>query len=132
MTGADSDGQAAAANDRCLALLAVSEAIVSHRDLSALFHELAERLHQVVRFDYLAVLVHEAATNTMRLHALEALEPIPPPPSAIPIEGLPPGWAWQTQRPLIISNVSRETRWPGFAERAAPYRVQSCCYLPLT
>jgi len=114
------------------ALLAVSEAIVSHRDLSALFHELAERLHQVVRFDYLAVLVHEAATNTMRLHVLEALEPIPPPPSAIPIEDLPSGWVWQTQRPLIISNVSRETRWPGFAERLTPYGVQSGCYLPLT
>jgi len=74
------------------ALLAVSEAIVSQRDLSTLFHELADRLHQVVRFDYLAVLVHEAATNTMRLHVLEALEPIPPPPSAIPIEDLPSGW----------------------------------------
>src|ERR1700747_1937561 len=37
------------------ALLAVSEAIVSHRELSALFHELAGRLHQVVRFDYLVL-----------------------------------------------------------------------------
>jgi hypothetical protein len=45
------DGQATAIGDQYRALLAVSEAIVSHRDLSVLFHELAGRLHQVVRFD---------------------------------------------------------------------------------
>ena len=58
-------------------MLAVSEAIVSHRDLPALFHELAGRLQQVVRFDYLALVLHEAATNTMRLHVLETTEPTP-------------------------------------------------------
>jgi hypothetical protein len=51
-----------------LALLAVSEAIVSHRDLSTLFHELASRLRQVANFDYLSLVLHEAASNTMRLH----------------------------------------------------------------
>ena len=66
------------------ALLAVSEAIVSHRDLSALFHELAGRLHQVVRFDYLGLFLHEAASNTLRLHVLEPAEPTASPckPSA--------------------------------------------------
>jgi formate hydrogenlyase transcriptional activator len=33
---------------------------------------------------------------------------------------------------LIISSVSRETRWQGLLERARPYGVQSACYLPLT
>jgi hypothetical protein len=47
-------------------LLAVSAAIIAHRDLGALFHELADRLHQVVRFDYLACLLHDATSNTMR------------------------------------------------------------------
>jgi hypothetical protein len=37
MTSADLDGQAAAPDDRYRPLLAVSEAIVSHRDLSASF-----------------------------------------------------------------------------------------------
>ncbi len=50
------------------ALLAVSEAIVSHRDLPAVFHELAGRLHQVVRFDYLGLALHDATNNTMRPH----------------------------------------------------------------
>src|SRR5437660_1511819 len=83
--------------DRCLTLLAVSEAIVSHRDLSALFHELAGRLHQVVRFDYLALLLHEAENNTLRLHVLE-----PPDPAAAPVSlavgETPARLVWQTQQ----------------------------------
>ena len=54
MASAPSDAQAQSADQRYRALLAVSEAIVSHRDLSALFHELAGRHHQVAPFDYLA------------------------------------------------------------------------------
>ena len=45
MTAAHVDGPATASGEPYRALLAVSEAIVSHRDLSALFHELAGRLH---------------------------------------------------------------------------------------
>jgi hypothetical protein len=75
MTADHLDGQATVTSEPYQALLAVSEAIVSHRDLSALFHELAGRLHQVVRFDYLAIVLHEEASNTLCLHVLEPPEP---------------------------------------------------------
>src|SRR5579864_348700 len=103
MTGADSDGQATAADGRYRALLAVSEVIVSHRDLSALFHELAGRLQQVVRFDYLALLLHEAEGNTLRLHIVE-----PPGPTqvSIPVGETPAGLVFESQQPLILSNVA--------------------------
>ena len=128
MTAAHSDGQATATGEPYRALLAVSEAIVAHRDLPALFHELAGRLHQVVRFDYLALVLHEAATNTMRLHVLETSEPTPHPPVIVlPVEDDPAGLVWQTQQPLIISNVAEERRWPRFLERVQPYGVQSFC-----
>jgi len=115
------------------ALLAVSEAIVSHRDLSALFHELAERLHQVVRFDYLGLALHEITSNTLRIHLLEGPEPTPlPSPAVLPLEEEPAGWVWQTQQALIFSNVPEETRWPRALERAKRYGVRSSCHLPLT
>ena len=133
MTSAHSDGQATATGDPYRALLAVSEAIVSHRDLPALFHELAGRLHQVVRFDYLALVLHEAASNTMRLHVLETSEPIPPGPVIVlPVEEDPAGLVWQTQQPLITSSVAELRRWPRLLERVQPYGVQSFCWLPLT
>ena len=125
--------QVSATGDRYRALLAVSEAIVAHRDLSALFQELAGRLHQVVRFDYLALVLHEAASNTMRLHVLETSEPTPRQPVLVlPVEDDPAGLVWQNQQPLITSSVAELARWPGFLERVQPYGVQSFCWLPLT
>ncbi len=126
--------QATAGGDQYRALLAVSEAIVSHRDLSALFHELAGRLHQVARFDALSLVLHQAATNTMRLHVLETAEPIPP--GSLIID-LPPeedaaGLVWQTQQPLVASSVAELRRWPRLLERVERYGVQSNCWLPLT
>src|SRR5262245_36559162 len=119
MTAAHADGPATASGEPYRALLAVSEAIVSHRDLSALFHELAGRLHHVVRFDYLGLLLYEAASNTLRLHVLETSEPAPyPPGSHFPIGGNPAGRVWQTQQPLLIANVAEQRRWPEYLERA--------------
>ena len=92
MTAAHVDGPATASREPYRALLAVSEAIVSHRDLSALFHELAGRLHQVVRFDYLGLVLHEAASQTMRLHILEGREPTPRPGWSFPSENRRRGW----------------------------------------
>ncbi|HKB37261.1 MAG TPA: sigma 54-interacting transcriptional regulator [Gemmataceae bacterium] len=116
------------------ALLAVAEAIISHRDLHALFHDLAGRLQQVARFDYLILVLHVAAHNAMRLHVLETSEPTAPPPGLlIPIEESPSGLVWQTQQPLIIPNVAEANRWPRLREQLfRPHGVTSLCFVPLT
>jgi formate hydrogenlyase transcriptional activator len=133
MASAPFDAQAQSAGDPYRALLAVSEAIVSRRDLSALFHELAGQLHQVVRFDYLILCLHDATSNTMRVHVLEGAEPTPLPSVAVlPVEEDPEGWVWQIQQARIFLNVNEETRWPRALERAKRYGVQSSCILPLT
>jgi formate hydrogenlyase transcriptional activator len=127
------DGPELSAGQRYRTLLAVSQAIVSQRDLHALFHELADRLHQVARFDFLALVLHEAASNTMRLHVLETVEAVPPGTVIVlPPEEDPAGLVWQTQQPLITARLAELGRWPRLLERVRPYRVQSCCWLPLT
>src|SRR5437016_9494273 len=84
------------------ALLAVAEAIISHRDLPALFHDLAGRLHQVVRFDYLLLVLHDDAHDVMRLHILETSEPTSTRAGLLtPVRESPSGFVWQTQQPLI-------------------------------
>ena len=101
--------------------------------MPALFHELAGRLEQVVRFDSLSLVLHEAATDTMRLHVLETGEPVPPRlVIVLRPEDDPAGLVWQTQQPLITSNVAELRRWPRLLERVQPYGVQSYCWLPLT
>jgi len=133
MADLERDGQELSARQQYQTLLAVSAAIVAHRDLGALFHELADRLHQVVRFDLLVCVLHDATSNTMRLHVLESTEPIPgEAPRPVSVEEDPAGVVFQTQHPLIISNVAEENRWPQFSERAKPYGVNSTCALPLT
>jgi formate hydrogenlyase transcriptional activator len=130
---AEENGQELTVCRRYRSLLAISQAIVSHPDLPTLFHDLADRLHQVVRFDFLALVLHEAATNTMRLHVLETVEPVPPGTVIVlPPEEDPAGLVWQTQRPLITSCVAELGRWPRLLDIVRPYGVQSYCWLPLT
>src|SRR3984893_10904315 len=133
MGNLERNGQELSACQQYRTLLAVSEAIVSHRDLATLFDDLAGRLHLVVRFDYLACVLHDATSNTMRLHVLETTEPIPvQPPVPLSVEADPAGTVLQTQHPLIVSNVAAESRWPQLRERAKAFGVNSLCYLPLT
>jgi formate hydrogenlyase transcriptional activator len=114
-------------------LLAVSQAIVSRRDLYALFHELAAHLHQVARFDFLSLVLHDATNNTMRMHVLETAEAMPSGTVLIlPPEDDPAGLVWQTQQPLVTSRVAELTRWPRLLERVQRYGVESYCWLPLT
>jgi formate hydrogenlyase transcriptional activator len=132
MTSPPCEVQATATGEQYRALLAVSEAIASHRDLPALFHELAGRLQQVVRFDYLAVMLHDAASNTMRRHVLEPPTLTPPSSANFPVGETPAGLVWQTQQPLIQSNMAEDRHWPRWQEVARPYGILSFCWLPLT
>jgi formate hydrogenlyase transcriptional activator len=115
------------------ALLEVSEAIAQQRDLPALFHDLAERLHSVIEFDFLSLVLHEPARNVMRLHILESRIPGEKPAGTeAPIEGNPSGWVWQTQQLFVVSDIDEETRFPDFLRRFREHNVRSLAVLPLT
>jgi formate hydrogenlyase transcriptional activator len=115
------------------ALLEVSEAIAQQRDLKALFHELSERLHAVLQFDFLALVLHNPATNTMRLHILETHEPHEKDSSGeYPVENTPSGWVWQNQQPFITLDTSKDTRYPDFMQRLQDEGVHSFAAVPLT
>jgi formate hydrogenlyase transcriptional activator len=115
------------------ALLEVAEAIAQHRDLGELFHELAERLHGVVHFDYLSLVLHDASRNVMRLHILETekLGKIRP-GAEFPIGETPSGWVWETQQPFILDDTEKETRFPALLQILRENGVRSSCSVPLT
>src|SRR5213082_3202333 len=115
------------------ALLEVSEAIAQQRDLPALFHDLASRLHSVIDFDFLTLVLHDAAKNVMRLHVLETRILVEKHTGAeVAIEESPSGWVWQNQRPYLISDTEEETRFPDFIQRLRGYGVRSMAIIPLT
>jgi len=119
--------------DRYQALVEVSHSIASHPDLAGLFHDLLQRLRRAVRFDFLNLMLHDSANNSMRLNVLEAAVPVTVPLSlALPVEDLPAGWVWQQQQPLLIRDLEQETR---FAPAVRLYResgLRSYYVLPLT
>ena len=99
-----------------------------------MFRELSTRLHSVIHFDFLNLILHDPARNTMRLHILET------PTSAsrempqldLPPEESPSGWVFLHQEKLVISDIDRETRWPRVLDVLRERGIKSCCWLPLT
>lgn len=114
-------------------LLEVSEMIAQQRDLKALFHELSERLHKILKFDFLALILHDASRNTMRLHTLETSEPTEEKTILeMPVERSASGWVWQNQQPFVSLDISKEERYPEFMQRLRQEGVQTIAILPLT
>jgi formate hydrogenlyase transcriptional activator len=115
------------------ALLEVAEAISQHRDLAELFHELAARLHGVVEFDFLNLILHDASRNVMRLHILESAQPTKIQPGVeFPVGETPSGWVWETQQPYILADREKDTRFPALIELLRENGVRSSCSVPLT
>src|SRR5271170_7771346 len=115
------------------ALLEVSEAIAQQRDLPALFHDLSERLHNVVDFDFLALTLYDSARNVMRLHVLETRQPTDKRAgSESGIDDHPSGWVWKTQNCFIVSDTDTDPRYPDFLLHLREGGVRSVAFVPLT
>jgi formate hydrogenlyase transcriptional activator len=115
------------------ALLEVAESIAQHRDLAALFHDLAERLHSVVDFDFLTLVLHDPDRNVMRLHILETRLPTPVKTgSETPVDGHPSGWVWQSQQAFVVTDTEEDQRFPDFLHRLREVGVRSLAMVPLT
>jgi len=114
-------------------LLEVSEAIASHRDLGVLMHDLAPRLHGLVEFDGLALILHGAAPKTLCLYLLEGIHLKANPVGVeMPEAETPAGWVVQTQQPLIVADIEKEERFPRITSMLKEDCIRSFCLLPLT
>ena len=125
--------QLALERDRLRLLLEVSESIASHRDLDELFRDLAQRLPQIVPFDYINVVLHDASRNVMRLCFLVTAQPSTFSTGLeIPMDESPGGLVWKTQQPLTVNDLTQETRFPMLTAKLRENGVQSFCVVPLT
>jgi formate hydrogenlyase transcriptional activator len=115
------------------ALLETLEALTRHGDLTALFHELAQRLRKVVEFDFISVMLHDPAADVMRVHILESEQPmnIGSGPSLPPAQS-PGGRVWQSQQPMVIPDYDQEQRFPDMTPTWRTFGMKSGYYLPLT
>src|ERR1044071_3487111 len=115
------------------ALLAVSEAINSNRDLDELFRDLARRLGSIISFDYVSVLLHDSERDSMRLILWQTPEQEPLAAGwEGPVEGSGAGWVWRTQEPLLGHDAERESRFPVTSEVMRGQGIKSYYAFPLT
>jgi formate hydrogenlyase transcriptional activator len=118
------------------ALLEVSQSVTSHRDLTALFRDLVERLPRVVSFDSLWLVLHDPARDRMRLHVLEgparAVAEETAWPLERPMEESPSALVWNTQEPLVVRDLAEDPRYPEAFQLLLDNGIRSCCILPLT
>src|ERR1051325_451561 len=119
-------------HSRYQALLEISEAIASHRELDQLFRDLAPRLHRVVEFDFANLILYDPAQNVMKSNVLETPEPAYGCPSGMcPMETVG-GWVRDTQEPWIGSDVAGDNRFPKATERPRDHAALSVCTVPVT
>jgi formate hydrogenlyase transcriptional activator len=119
--------------DRLRLLLEVSESIAAHRDLEELFRDLAQRLPQIVPFDYINAVLHEPARDVMRLWLLVTATPSTISPGLeLSVEESPGGLVWKTQQPLTVNDITQEPRFPKLMAMLRENGVESFGVVPLT
>jgi formate hydrogenlyase transcriptional activator len=119
--------------EQYLALVDVSRVIASRRNLGDLFHDLTERLHGLLDFHYLSVVLYDAVHHVMRLHNLESsVRGTLRLGAALAVEDIPSGWVWAHQQPLIVRDIEQDTRFPRVMHHLREHGVRSFCCLPLT
>lgn len=84
----------------------------------------------MVRFDFLALILHDPARNTMRLYNLE--DAAPGPHFKSHVEEGPAGLVFETQRPWLHSDIQHEPRYPRALDFLRQQGVRAVCALPLT
>jgi formate hydrogenlyase transcriptional activator len=127
------DGSRLSAATRYESLVGVSNAIGTHRDPQELFGALVRELHQVVRFDYIAVSIRDEKSNTFQQHCVDAeTEAVIPQDPELAMEESDAWWVYQNQEPLVTSLEAPHARFSKFQEILKKYGIRGLCTLPLT
>jgi formate hydrogenlyase transcriptional activator len=113
------------------ALLRISKTLSGHKTMAELFEVLADHLHTIVPFDYLALLLHDQPTREMRLVVLEPLDIMPPFTSVPVAEQGPAATVWETQQGMVMVIPEDAPLPPGPTFLRSQGR-KVACWLPLT
>jgi formate hydrogenlyase transcriptional activator len=127
------DSTASFPDDQYTTLLEVSQAISSHQSLTELFQDLGRRLHTVLNFNYLSLILHDPVHEVMRLHTLhfDGVSTIRP-GMEFGVDDSPSGEVWMTQRPFVVGDPEQAGRFPRAMHVLIENGLKSFCILPLT
>lgn len=114
-------------------LLKVSETVSKSRDLHTLCRNLAKLLPQIVKVDFMALDLHDPQRNVIKLFHIEANVPADIIGGhEINMDEHPAGTVFKTQKPLLVSDITQDNRYPYVFSRMREDGVNSICVFPLT
>jgi formate hydrogenlyase transcriptional activator len=113
------------------ALLRISRNLPGHQTIAELLRGLAEHLHPLVPFDYLALLLHDERLNELRLVVLEPADIVLPFASKPVTELGPATTVWTTQKGAVIP-IPEDGPLPPALETLRDHGRKMTCWLPLT
>jgi formate hydrogenlyase transcriptional activator len=114
-------------------LLEVAGTIASSLDLSELFRQLLDRIQDLGKFDFLALMLYDPVENVIRVSALHVKVPVTVPITLqLPVGECFDGWVWQNQKRVLLADVAAETRFPRHLEMIRGNGIQTFCSLPVT
>jgi len=121
------------AETRYQALLSVTQHLARHLELETLIAELRSSLEPLIRFNFLALSLHNPEERSTRLRVLSSnLPPVVHPPT-VWAEGESPGeHVRKTQTTLYVPEVDHETRFPEFHRMLQANGIHSYCLVPLS
>ena len=120
-------------SDQLRLLIQVSEAIATHRDLTALCRDLAKRLPTIVPFEFIALFLHDPDKGVMRVDMLGTADADSIPPGLeVPVDGSFSGLVFSTQRPIIVNEQAEAARFPVSISLMQRVGAESFCMIPMT
>ncbi len=117
---------------RYQALLAVTDAIALHQQIPELFHDLAQKLRPIVSFDTVYFVVHDGEKQVMRSVMVDTSGIATVHPIEVPLEQTATGHVFQTQVPLVITDIDQEERFALVLDKMREQAIRSLCVLPLS
>jgi formate hydrogenlyase transcriptional activator len=115
------------------ALLDISEAFITCRDYHTLLRTLWDSLHDLIRFDYLALVRYDEQEHRGWLEAIAGTDaPSVPLQTDTPLPGSPMQVLLETRQPLYVADLSAETRFRAdLMETFRKYGIRSSFWVPL-
>ncbi len=114
------------------AVLALSRSIAGRSDLESLLSGVGGSIRRIVGFDYVGLSLYDAKRSRMHGYFLSDFGTPAAANLCFPVDQDPAGWVWRNQKPLVLTSLETETRWPAFRDRARDAGANALILVPLT
>lgn len=114
-------------------LLRATTAIAGYRDILTFRERFASELQRFISFDYVLVNILNSETHAVQWRMFDA--PGRNDEVGLPMfetDETPTAWVYDNQKPVIIQDWDRETRFPLLRDFLRKFDIRSSCVLPLT